>query len=101
MDDLLAIPVILGITLWAERMIYRNPRYTHSGIHIAFTVLLLILVFELLLPRYSAAYVSDPWDMLCYMISGILYGAWLRNNTPSEKTMVLSSDSDTAYGHRN
>jgi hypothetical protein len=101
MDDLLVIPVILGITLWAERMIYRNPRYTHSSVHIVFTLLLLILVFEFILPRYSAAYISDPWDILCYMISGILYGVWLRNNTPGKMTMVSPSNSGTAYGHRN
>ncbi len=74
LDDLLAIPVILGITLQVYRWIHplkENFRFKKEHIFVAF--LYVSVVFEGFLPWYSDQYVRDYWDILCYGLGAIFF----------------------------
>lgn len=80
LDDLLAMPVILGITLQVYRWIHpqRNHfRFTKVQIIVGFAYI--SILFELLLPIWSSRYVADPVDVLCYAL-GSIYFYHLINN---------------------
>ncbi len=74
LDDLLAIPVILGITLQIYRWIHplrQNFRFKKEHIFVAF--LYVSVVFEGFLPWYSDQYIRDFWDILCYGLGAIIF----------------------------
>ncbi len=74
LDDLLAVPVLMGITLIIERGLPGySETYFHSPLHIAFVCLLLSVCFEYILPELSDRYVSDPFDLLGYTVGAFLY----------------------------
>ncbi|MEX0884237.1 MAG: magnesium citrate secondary transporter [Cyclobacteriaceae bacterium] len=68
-DDLLAIPVILGITLQVFRWIQPGKAgFIFTKMQILVGVAYFGFIFEGLLPLFSATYTSDPWDLLCYFL---------------------------------
>lgn len=74
LDDLLAIPVILGITLQIYRWIHPlkgNFKFKKEHIFVAF--LYVSVVFEGFLPWYSEQYVRDFWDILCYALGALVF----------------------------
>lgn len=80
--DLLAMPIVLAIALWAVRKTDATRRnYTFSWLHIAFATILYGFLFEFLFPRLSERHTSDLWDLLAYVIGAFLF-ALLLNRKP-------------------
>ncbi|GMQ27702.1 hypothetical protein Aconfl_03440 [Algoriphagus confluentis] len=74
LDDLLALPVILGITLQIYRWIHpMRETFRLKKEHVFVAFLYVSLVFEGILPWYSDHYVRDYWDILCYGIGSFVF----------------------------
>jgi hypothetical protein len=84
-DDLLAMPVILGITLQIFRWIYRKKEsFVFTKIQILVGTAYISFLFEVLLPQWSDIYIADPWDVLCYGL-GAVYFYFLINRPGNSK----------------
>lgn len=87
LDDLLAMPVILGITLQVFRWIHPSgAMFRFSSMQVAVGVAYISLLFEGLLPLWSEIYVRDLWDVACYA-AGAFYFYHLINSHPSKSTL--------------
>jgi hypothetical protein len=74
LDDLMAIPVILGITLQMYRWIHPlRDMFRFKKEHIIVAFLYVSVVFEGFLPWYSAQYVRDIWDIFCYALGTFVF----------------------------
>lgn len=74
LDDLLAMPVVLGITLQAFRWFHPlKDQYIFTKIHIILAVVYFSLIFEVILPMKSDTYTRDWWDILCYAIGALAF----------------------------
>jgi len=81
-NDLAAIPLMLWLALLVQRYLtFRNPQYCFRWVHIAFTVIYVSVVFEWWLPKTSASYTFDPWDMVCYAVGGVYFAIVLNRPT--------------------
>lgn len=84
LDDLLAMPVILGITLQIFQWI--NPvgtNYRFSPLQIMVGVAYVSLIFEVLLPYWSDSYVGDLWDVFCYSVGAVYFYRFINPNSAS------------------
>ncbi len=74
LDDLLAIPVILGITLQIYRKIHpQKDAFSFTKKQILVAVIYVSIVFELILPYFSSTYTSDIYDAVCYTLGAIYF----------------------------
>lgn len=78
LDDLLCLPVVLGLATWAMRVVLQRPAYRLSAGQITFAWLSVTGVFELWLPRVRPDYTADVWDVPVYAAGGVLF--WLAEN---------------------
>jgi hypothetical protein len=73
LDDLLAMPVVLGLTLFVFRKIHPlKENFTFSITQVLIGTIYFAVLFEILLPLWSNKYTSDPIDAIAYGI-----GAWV------------------------
>ena len=73
LDDLLAMPVVFGITLQVYRWIHPlKGRFVFTKTQVIIGLFYFAFLFEILLPKWSPQYTADPWDVVCYGL-----GAWL------------------------
>ncbi len=83
-DDLLAMPVVFGITLQSMRWIYPGGGLlVFSKTHVISGWLYFSLLMEAGLPRISATYTADIWDVVCYGIGSLAFWFWI--NLPEAK----------------
>jgi hypothetical protein len=73
LDDLLAVPVTLG-----AYQIWMNYFQKKKGFKITLPLVFLsiaafIFHFEILMPKFSANYISDVWDVVCYIEGGVFF----------------------------
>lgn len=74
LDDLLAMPVILGITLQVFRWIHPlKDDFVFSKTQVAVGWLYFSFLFELVLPRWSPIYTADILDVLCYGLGALAF----------------------------
>lgn len=74
LDDLLAMPVVLGITLQVYRWIHPlKENFTFSKAQVVVGWVYFSFLFEFLLPRWSSTYTADILDVLCYGIGAIIF----------------------------
>lgn len=91
LSDLLVMPVVLSIALWAVRST-RTPKgeerqeYFFRWWHVAFTVGFYSLLFEVLFPQLTDRFTADPWDVLAYAVGGVLFFLVLNRKPPQTKT---------------
>jgi hypothetical protein len=74
LDDLLAIPVVLGITLQVFRWIHPSKNqfvFTKKQIFVGW--LYFSFMFEFALPKWSNTYTSDIFDVVCYGIGSVYF----------------------------
>ncbi|PWH85098.1 hypothetical protein [Brumimicrobium oceani] len=76
--DLLSIFLVNTFTLWCIRKIKNRPSLELPPILVLFSVVMFSVFFEFILPQKSSLYIYDPWDILCYAISGVAYIFWRR-----------------------
>lgn len=80
LDDLMAIPVVLGITLQAFRwMNGENTQMVFSKKQVIIGVVYFGFLFEGLLPFWSSTYVRDPFDLLCYAVGAVYFWVFINN----------------------
>ncbi|EIM77694.1 hypothetical protein A3SI_05909 [Nitritalea halalkaliphila LW7] len=78
-DDLLAMPVVFGLTLQVYRWIHPlREAFIFTPAQLIVGLLYFSLLFEVLLPRFLSTYTADPWDVLCYAL-GTVYFHYLLN----------------------
>lgn len=74
LDDLMAMPVILGITLQVYRWIHpQKDAFVFTAIQTFIGFAYIAFIFEWFLPRFSNTYTADPLDVLCYAIGTIVF----------------------------
>ncbi|MFC4870360.1 magnesium citrate secondary transporter [Negadavirga shengliensis] len=83
LDDLLAMPVILGITLQIYRWLHPlKQTLVFTKLQIAVAVAYISLIFEILLPIWSDVYVRDIWDVFCYVLGAIYFYHLINKKNP-------------------
>lgn len=74
LDDLLAMPVILGLTLQVFQWIHpMKSKFRFTGIQTTVGFLYVSLAFEGFLPFYSEVYTRDWIDIICYGLGTIIF----------------------------
>lgn len=82
LDDLVAMPVVLGITLQVYRWIHpHKENFRFSKTHVIIGCLYFSFLFEFLLPRWSEIYTSDIWDVLAYGIGAMAFYVLINVNS--------------------
>jgi hypothetical protein len=76
--DLLSIFLVNTFALWIIRKIKKSPQLEFPISMVLISVLMFLVFFEFILPQQNPIYVYDPWDILCYAISGAGYIFWRR-----------------------
>jgi hypothetical protein len=75
--DLVAMPIILGIVLWAWRQRPERAPLPLPRIYVASTVFLFSVLFEWIFPAISPRFTADPWDIGCYALGAMAFCLWL------------------------
>lgn len=74
LDDILAMPVVLGITLQVFQWIHpQRAKFRFTPVQVLVGWLYFSFLFEFLLPKWSDIYVSDPLDVLMYGLGSLLF----------------------------
>lgn len=73
LDDLVVMPIVLTGATVILRIATRNETFNVDLSMIALTFVMYAVIFEFILPRFSAEYTSDYLDILCYGIGAVLY----------------------------
>jgi len=76
--DLLSIFLVNTFALWIIRKMKNSPKLEVPIAMVFLSVIMFSVFFEFFLPQQSPQYVYDPWDILCYFISGTAYVFWRR-----------------------
>ncbi|MCH6233904.1 magnesium citrate secondary transporter [Cognataquiflexum rubidum] len=74
LDDLLAMPVVLGITLQVFRWIHPlKNTLVFTKFQVALGWVYFSFLFEYALPKWSHAYMADILDVVCYGIGALIF----------------------------
>lgn len=84
LDDLLAMPVVLGISLQIFRWIHPlKSRFTFTGTQVLVGFLYISFLFELFLPLYATQYRADAWDVACYGLGSWVFYRFINVSSPA------------------
>jgi hypothetical protein len=84
--DLICIPLSLLFIEWFSSKI--SNRNLEIGIlHVFVAILYFTIVFEFWMPSISKNYTADYWDIVCYLIGGIIYWILFSNKKISTETI--------------
>lgn len=87
LDDLLAMPVVLGITLQVFQWIHpKKEKFRFSKTQVAVGWIYFSFLFEFLLPKYSERYTADVWDVFAYGIGAVVFYSLINVNSGSRST---------------
>lgn len=82
-DDLLCLPLVLGVVLWCHRRIVKQGgQYTLPGSHGVMALVLFAVYFEGVLPVWSSSVVRDPLDVLMYLAGYLVFEIMLNRPAP-------------------
>lgn len=82
LDDLLAMPVVLGLTMQVFRWIHPlKNRFYFSKMQLTVGWLYFSFLFEVLLPRWSDIYTADIWDVVCYGVGTIIFDKFINSKS--------------------
>lgn len=73
LDDLLCLPLTLGLILAVQRSYFQNQNMTIPVRHIVFAVAAFSVCFELLLPLYKPLYTADLLDVAAYAVGATVF----------------------------
>ena len=73
LDDILVLLVILPVVEVVMRLVTRNKALKLDIPMVLTAFLMLVIIFEWVLPNLSNRYTSDLWDILCYAIGMFVY----------------------------
>jgi hypothetical protein len=90
LDDLLAMPVVLGIALQVFRWIHpQKENFRFSKTQVAVGCLYFSFLFEFLLPKWSKIYTADIWDVLAYAIGAVAFYVFINVDSKSKDTQSI------------
>jgi hypothetical protein len=82
LDDLLAMPVVLGLTLQVFRWIHPlKTRFYFSKIQLTVGWVYFSFLFEVLLPQWADIYTADIWDVVCYGVGTIIFDRFINSKS--------------------
>ena len=82
LGDILALPVYLPLSLYLAIRLAVIPKDFNFNIgHIFGAVILFSLIFEGLLPMVDESSSRDPWDIVAYLVGGLLVYLTIRVST--------------------
>lgn len=88
LDDLLAMPLVLGgILAFFRRWVFRSAAFQLSTFQIWSTVAIFSLYFEWLVMYIKPGFTADGWDVLCYALGGLFFQLVI--NKPMEKQVEV------------
>lgn len=74
LDNLLCMPIFLGMILWERRFIFtKNKTYKFTLFEIIIITTLLSVLFEEGFPRWSSDFTKDPVDYVFYFVGALLF----------------------------
>ncbi|RDV14363.1 hypothetical protein DXT99_14660 [Pontibacter diazotrophicus] len=73
LDDLLCLPLTLGLILTVQRVYFQNQTIVIPVRHIVFAVAAFSVCFELLLPLYKPLYTADVLDVMAYTLGAFIF----------------------------
>jgi hypothetical protein len=73
LDDLLAMPIILGLAREAIRILHKKPRWELEFSMLVVSFLTVSVLFEVILPRYYEHHTGDLIDVFCYAAGVVIY----------------------------
>lgn len=71
--DIICIPLVLGSIQEIIRLIKWDNEFLLSLSMVIVGVVTFSVVFEYILPQYSAIYTADIWDVACYVLGGVIF----------------------------
>ena len=87
LDDLLFLPVVLGSTAWAVKVVAGVRHWRVPLMWWLPAAVYLVVLVEVGFSRWHEAFTYDPWDFLAYGLGGVLY-AWTNARVPSGTRLV-------------
>ncbi len=90
-DDISCMPVLLSLASALLCILYSDKNAFHqsfrlSYFQIAFALVYAAVLFELILPHYSAKYVSDWRDVIAYAVGAFIFSRFIN----PQKTRAIS-----------
>ena len=74
LDDLMAIPVVLGISLQVFKWIHPlKDTFIFTKTQVAMGLVYFSFLFEFVLPLWSGDYIADIWDVVCYGVGALIF----------------------------
>jgi len=75
--DLTCLPILLTLTLVVQRRLTRNLAFTFPTSWLVAAWLYVSVIFEVIVPQWSAHYISDPFDVVAYALGTLAFRYWL------------------------
>jgi hypothetical protein len=72
-DDLISLPLVLGLALLAHRLFKKDPTYVLPPVHSLVALFFFGLYFEVALPAFRESATADPWDVLGYGLGWMVF----------------------------
>lgn len=85
-NDLIALPLVLSIALWAARKIKTDPTLQLSFFQCIAVALLYGWLFEIYLPERNPRYTADVIDGILYVVGAVLFYGWWSWNDKDHAT---------------
>lgn len=74
LDPLLCMPFFLSLILWQNKvLIYKNIHYVLPKILLIASTILISIIAEIIFPLLQPQFISDYWDILCYIIGTVYF----------------------------
>lgn len=73
LDDLLAMPIILGLARETIRILHKKPHWELEFSMIASAFVVVSVLFEVILPRFFEHHTGDLVDVFCYAAGVVVY----------------------------
>jgi hypothetical protein len=86
--DFLCLPIVLEMVTFAMRIVY-SPRFKLNKYQIAFSVLYVGLLFELILPAYQSRFHADLLDAVAYAVGAIVWEGFANKTNHSAEAASL------------
>ncbi|NQV53732.1 MAG: hypothetical protein HQ500_11140 [Flavobacteriales bacterium] len=83
LEDLLALPIILGTALIAVQLLLPgNRNFIITRRDLLIILFLFTLYFEGVLPYFNESFTADPFDILCYFAGAWIFKTYMNRALP-------------------
>ncbi|KAA9340079.1 hypothetical protein [Adhaeribacter soli] len=73
LNDLLCLPLVLFVTVFLQRTLFRKPAYRLTVYQVGIAAVYFSVMFEAVIPLFNQRYTADFWDVICYCSGGLLF----------------------------